>query len=1191
MTLADLLQKKFRADLRFRGDGYFKADKVELLTVTPDRVAALVQEGAGYRTELDRTGGELRLSCSCPQFDKFAVCKHLWGTVLAVDAAKLLTGPARADNVPPFAADVSSAPAWEDEWSEDLSPEEEEELADLLAAGGPQGGMNGGSAGGSGIAVAERTDRAVKPSPVRAVTRELRPWERALRGLAAEVPGPDKRDAAERAIFYEIDLPASRRERRLVVQVSQRQRRVSGAWGKLKPLRVRPGDLDDIERDADRTVLAYLFGGVAERDAKTGGESGVHRFHLAHELADRLMPTMCGTGNCRVLGSSEKKPRPVEWDGDEPWELTTAIRDAADLPPVAPPPTADDLEDDLEDDGEDADEGRDDELDLSEDDAEHDADGDGATDDPAATNGHAPADAVAGETYRLQVELTRPDAVRRAADAELLLPGGLVLLNGKLSRVRDFGAWELAERILEGRGVEVPHDEAPEAIEQIFRLPVLPRLELPEELRLEEVRCEPKRVLLLSSGAGKKGRLPDRATGTVRFDYRGEQVRGGDPRWAIVKRDERLCVLRDRDAETAAWGQLRDAGFRRLAPRPGSPDVEVAIGDLGAAVRGLTEAGWTIRADDKPVREAGELKFAVRSGIDWFELHADVSFGDATVTLPELLAALKRGDDAVRLSDGSLGILPTEWAEQLGLIAGLGAEEEDHLRFSANQAVLLDALLSAQPEVEYDDQFGSLRERLRGLDGVVPVEEPDDFEGELREYQRNGLGWMTFLQDCNLGGCLADDMGLGKTVQLLALMLGRKNAREQAGEAHRPSLIVVPRSLLFNWKNESERFTPHLKVIEYTGSDRHRLRDDLSEVDLILTTYGTLRRDVMDLKDQPFDYVVLDEAQTIKNASSQVSKASRLLNARHRLALSGTPIENHVGDLWSIFEFLNPGMLGRSSLFRRYAADPDDKQARDLLAKGIGPFVLRRTKGQVAAELPAKTEQTLYCDLGPAQRKVYDELREHYRRSLLGDVKKDGLGKSRMHVLEALLRLRQAACHPRLLDRDDTSLESAKVETLIPQLTELIDEGHKALVFSQFTSFLGLVRERLEKEGIRYEYLDGRTRDRKERVERFQASEETGVFLISLKAGGLGLNLTAADYVFLLDPWWNPAVEAQAIDRSHRVGQERPVFAYRMIARDTIEEKIAELQRKKTEVAEAVLSTDENVLSGMTVEDVERLLS
>ena len=1185
MTLADLLHKQFRADFRFRGDGYFKADKVELLQVTPDRVAALVQDGAGYRTELDRTGGELRKSCSCTQFDKFGACKHLWGTVLAVDAGKLLTGPARADNVPPFAAGTAAGPAWEDDWDDDLSPDEEEALADLIAAGDPPAD----GPGKGGAAVAEQTERA--PAARKAPARELRDWERALRGLAAEVPTPDKRDAAERAIFYEIDLPASRRERRLVVQVSQRQRRVSGAWGKLKPLRVRPGDLDDIERHADRTVLAYLFGGVDERDAKAGGESGVHRFHLAHELADRLMPTMCGTGNCRVLGSSEKNPQPIEWDGDEPWELTTAVRDAADLPRPLKPAVETEEEEGVDDTAADAEVSeRDLDADDAADDAEaDDADGEGTSN--AKTNGHV-SDAVrAGETYRLQIELTRPDAVRRAADAELLLPGGLVLLNGKLARVRDFGAWELAERILDGRGLEIPHGEAGEAIEQIFRLPVLPRLELPDELRLEEVRGEPKRVLLLSSNAGKKGRLPDRATGVVRFDYRGEQVRGGDPRWAIVKRDERLCVLRDREAETVAWGELRDAGFRRLAPRPSAPDVEVAIGDLGAAVRALTTDGWTIRADDKPVREAGELKFAVRSGIDWFELHADVSFGDASVTLPELLAALKRGDDAVRLSDGSLGILPTAWAEQLGLIAGLGSEEEDHLRFSANQAVLLDALLSAQPEVEYDDQFGSLRERLRGLDGVVPVEEPEDFEGELREYQRNGLGWMTFLQDCNLGGCLADDMGLGKTVQLLALLLGRKQAREQAGEKHRPSMVVVPRSLLFNWKNEAERFTPHLSVIEYTGSDRHRMRDQFSEIDLILTTYGTLRRDVMDLKDQPFDYVVLDEAQTIKNASSQVSKASRLLPARHRLALSGTPIENHVGDLWSIFEFLNPGMLGRSSLFRRYAADPDDKQARELLAKGIGPFVLRRTKGQVAAELPAKTEQTLYCDLEPPQRKVYDELREHYRRSLLGNVHKDGLGKNRMHVLEALLRLRQAACHPRLLNPDDKSLESAKVETLIPQLSELIDEGHKALVFSQFTSFLGLVRERLDAEGIRYEYLDGRTRDRKERVERFQASEETGVFLISLKAGGLGLNLTAADYVFLLDPWWNPAVEAQAIDRSHRVGQERPVFAYRMIARDTIEEKIAELQRKKTEIAEAVLSSDENVLSGMTVEDVERLLS
>ena len=1150
MTLADSLQKQFRADLRFRGAGYLDADRVTQLALTPDKLIAAVQEKAGeFTCDLDRSGGSLRMSCTCPSAGKLGVCKHLWGAVLLADREKLLTGPVRGGEVPPFAAEEHVS-AFSTAW--DFDDGEDDDFAPAPRGAAPAG--NNGD--GGGVAVMEAPAKAVAPA------EPVRDWEKALAGVAAEVAAPRKGGGAERQIFYELDLPASKRERRVVVQVSQRQRRASGQWGKLKALRVRSGDLDTIEREEDRAVLAYLFGGVAERDAKDGKETGVYRFHLAHELAERLLPLMCGTGNARVLDAGEKAGR-LTWDGGEPWDLTAALRETHDSPP----------RDDRESDGSDED------ADESE------------RESNAETNGEA-----VGLTYRLGVELTRPDAIRKAEDADLLLPGGLVLLDGNLAPVHDFGAHDLAERIAEAGGIVIPESEAPEAVEKLFRLPVLPRLELPEEQRLEEVHVAPDRELKISSGGTANGRLPDRATGVVRFRYDGEPVAGGDPRWAIVKRQEKKCLLRDADAEAAAWGELRDAGFRRLASKSAAgADVEVAIGDLGGAVRDLTESGWVIRADDKPVRQGGELKFQVKSGIDWFELRGDVTFGEATIALPDLLAALARGDDAVRLSDGSLGILPSEWAEQLGLLAGLGTEEEDHLKFAANQAVLLDTLLGAQEEVTYDDAFSKLRERLAGLTGVEPADEPDGFHGDLREYQQNGLGWMRFLQDTNLGGCLADDMGLGKTVQLLALLQGRKLRQTGAAgdEAESlPSLVVVPRSLLFNWKNEAERFTPDLSVAQYTGPDRHALRADFPNLDLILTTYGTLRRDVMDLKAQPFDYVVLDEAQTIKNASSQVSKAARLLKARHRLALSGTPIENHVGDLWSIFEFLNPGMLGRSSLFRRYAADPDDKQARDLLAKGIGPFVLRRTKAEVATDLPAKTEMTLSVELEGEQRRLYEELRDHYRQSLLGAVKEQGLGKQRMHVLEALLRLRQAACHPALLaGEENAEIQSAKVEALVPRLTELIDEGHKALVFSQFTSFLGLVRERLDAEGIAHEYLDGRTRDRGERVERFQNDPKLGVFLISLKAGGLGLNLTSADYVFLLDPWWNPAVEAQAIDRSHRVGQERPVFAYRLIARDTIEEKIAELQQKKTELADAVLNQEESVVSGLSVEDVERLLS
>jgi SNF2 family DNA or RNA helicase len=354
-----------------------------------------------------------------------------------------------------------------------------------------------------------------------------------------------------------------------------------------------------------------------------------------------------------------------------------------------------------------------------------------------------------------------------------------------------------------------------------------------------------------------------------------------------------------------------------------------------------------------------------------------------------------------------------------------------------------------------------------------------------------------------------------------------------------------------------------------------------------------LRRDAALLSQVEFEYIVLDEAQAIKNAGTETAKAARLLKGQHRLALSGTPVENHIGELWSLFEFLNPGMLGSSRLLggRGAASANPDEEARALLARALKPFILRRTKAQVAKELPARTEQTIHCEMKETQRRLYDELRDHYRQSLLSRIAKTGLQRSKIQVLEALLRLRQAACHPALLDRGRQDDPCAKLEVLMPRLAEVIEEGHKALVFSQFTSFLSLVRRRLDASGIAYAYLDGRTPDRATPVARFQNDAGCPLFLISLKAGGLGLNLTAAEYVFLLDPWWNPAVEAQAIDRAHRIGQTRHVLAYRLVVKDTVEEKILDLQQTKRALADAIIQADNSLLRDLSREDLELLLS
>jgi SNF2 family DNA or RNA helicase len=567
-----------------------------------------------------------------------------------------------------------------------------------------------------------------------------------------------------------------------------------------------------------------------------------------------------------------------------------------------------------------------------------------------------------------------------------------------------------------------------------------------------------------------------------------------------------------------------------------------------------------------------------------------VDFGDGrSASIADLLAALRRGDGTVVLDDGTRGMVPEEWLRRYLRVASFGEAEGDHIRYRPAQTALLDALLENQPAVTIDETFARARAELRRFSGVRPQDPPPTFRGTLREYQREAVGWFEFLRRFGFGGCLADDMGLGKTVMVLALLDARRV--DQDGEEKRPSLAVVPRSLVFNWQDEAARFAPGLRVLDYTGIARDAA--SIRGHDLVLTTYGTLRRDAARLTEQAFDYVILDEAQAIKNAATASAKAVRLLRARHRLALSGTPIENHVGELWSLFEFLNPGLLGTSRAFKTVSSAPARVEREDLalVTQALRPMILRRTKAQVEPELPARTEQTIHCELDGPQRRFYDELRAHYRATLLARVARTGLAKSKMQVLEALLRLRQAACHPGLVDPRRAGDPSAKLDVLLPQLAEVVEEGHKALVFSQFTSFLALLRQRLDAGGIVHEYLDGQTRDRAARVSRFTADRDCRVFLISLKAGGVGLNLTAAEYVFLLDPWWNPAVEAQAIDRAHRIGQDKHVFAYRLIAQDTVEEKVAELQQTKRELADAILSADPALIRNLSAEDLEWLLA
>ncbi|MBI3862911.1 MAG: DEAD/DEAH box helicase [Planctomycetia bacterium] len=1100
MTLAQVLEGQFRGDIRFRGAAYLKAERVSITRVTPEHVFAVVSDGVDYQTQLTREGSELRLHCTCSQADRpSGACKHLWATILAVDAGGLIAGSIRPGHVPPFAAELPGAPSSDDYWEQDSHRD---------------------------VYTPPSTSRQALLSTVLAPLATG--WKSQLQKLSEDMHVEATTSSAttrEREIVYEFDLVQGREKRQLIVQTSQRQRRSNGQWGKRKPLKLRPGQLDDIEGD-DRQIVAYLAGGAPERagwvPSQADPPAGASRYALSHSLAEVIVPLICATGRAVVLGEEGEKSRALEWDDGPPWELCVEVV-------------------------------RDDDK----------------------------------ERWHVDGRLRRADDSLALDEARLVVPGGLVIARGKIARLQDFDAFGWIEMFRSQGAVDVPLDEGHDLVDRLLDMPQLPRLELPPDLRLTEISARPVPHLTLHTPRGIRWQH-ERLPGEVGFEYEGTIIRSSSPQGAIVQRELGRCITRDRACEETFWNELINLGARRLLTAEHSrTDAEIPARSLGHVVRGLFQRGWQVHADGKQVLEPGPLNFEIKSGIDWFELSAKVDFQGRSIPFPELLSALARGDTTVRLDDGSLGIVPEEWMKHYGLLSGLGISEGDHVKFSRTQVGLLDALLAAQESVRFDEGFDSLRRKVREFSGIEIAKEPVGFSGELRPYQRAGVGWLEFLNDFQFGGCLADDMGLGKTVQFLALL----QDRHQQKELERPSLVVVPKSLIFNWHQECTRFTPDLRVVEYTGLARARVRKKLSKAHVVLTTYGTVRRDVLHLKEIPFEYVVLDEAQAIKNPGSQVAKAARLLKARHRLALTGTPIENHLRDLWSIFEFLNPGMLGRASIFKLHTTDGTDDESRKLLSHALRPFILRRTKSEVARELPEKFEQTIVCNMGKQQEQLYAELRDHYRSSLLGLVKKQGLAKSKIHVLEALLRLRQAACHPALLDEKHIDDPSAKLDVLGLHLSDLLEEGHKALVFSQFTSYLAIVRRYLDQRHITYEYLDGQTRNRKERIEHFQADPACGVFLISLKAGGLGLNLTAADYVFLLDPWWNPAVEMQAIDRAHRIGQTRQVFAYRLICRNTVEEKIAELQVKKKELADAILQADNNLISDLTADDLELLLS
>jgi len=982
-------------------------------------------------------------------------------------------------------------------------------------------------------AIPEVFPRKAYPKP--ALVKKPAPtpgWRKQLQPLLAKMGADESHwrftTAPEREFVYIINAGATLAQERLTVEVAQRDKKINGEWGKLKTKKLGLYEINDLADPRDRRILAILFG------SRPGTAYGYSPYYSESVYPEFVVP------------------QPL-WDVVLPLMCATA-RCLLRVSIIA-----------------------------NEHPAVHWDDGDAWQLCLKVTRENNSGD------YSVKGVLRRGEAEMELAKPVLLLAGGLVFWDSWVARLNDHGAFGWISLLRAHGSLSIPKEEGDTFLAELLRFPRQPELELPEELKFELLAPCPKPNLIIKPGERHPWARPH-LLGKLSFDYEGEMVQHDQEGSGIFQKERRRLIRRDPELEIAAEKRLVQLGFRSGYSSKDS-DLGLSPDQLPKVVRTLTNEGWHVEAEGKLYRTAGTLSMEISSAVDWFELEGGAQFGDTRIALPRLLRAIKQGEQTVRLDDGTLGIIPEEWMKKYGLLAGLATNEGQHLRFTRPQAGLLDALLASESAVRTDAVFERVREELRSFGGIRAADPTAYFAGELRAYQREGLGWLYFLQRFGFGGCLADDMGLGKTIQVLALLESRRDLRAQNGkESHRPALVVVPRSLVFHWKREAARFAPKLKILDHTGGGRLKPGDHFDAYDVVLTTYGTLRRDALQLKDLHFDYCILDEAQAIKNAGTLSAKAVRLLHADYRLAMSGTPVENHLGELWSLFEFLNPGMLGSASVFGRAGRNPD-AETRNVLAQALRPFILRRTKGEVARELPAKTEQTIYCDLEPRDRKLYDELRAYYRARLLKNVQGDGLTQMKFQVLEALLRLRQAACHPGLIDKKKTAEPSAKVDTLLAQLDQVLEEGHKALVFSQFTSLLAIVRSRLDGAKIPYVYLDGKTRDREARVEQFQNDPNSKLFLISLKAGGLGLNLHAAEYVYLLDPWWNPAVEAQAIDRAHRIGQTRQVFAYRLIARDTVEEKVLELQQTKRDLADAIITADNSLIHSLTREDLELLLS
>ena len=678
------------------------------------------------------------------------------------------------------------------------------------------------------------------------------------------------------------------------------------------------------------------------------------------------------------------------------------------------------------------------------------------------------------------------------------------------------------------------------------------------------------------------------------------EIKGADPetpRYAATIDDQTISFYRDLDAEGAARKTLKTQGVRWSSMDEAFvAEHDAAIEFMIVGIPLLPEA-WEKRIPNLPkIRSKSPTpRISISGGngsvLD-IEATVQIDNEDGLISFRDLLRWLHDGRRWVTLADGSVAKLDAQILQPIAEAAGaIEFDKQGHAEITTLELGTLARLLTAVPTAEVAKEVKKLMSNMTGQRSARGPRKAKALNAKLRPYQRSGFAWLWQLHTNGMTGILADDMGLGKTVQALALLT---KAKEDEGPT--PSLIVCPTSVLSVWRQEVRKWAPSLSVLMWHGADRSENRRLLKKSDIVVTSYALLRRDIEELIKVRFRYAVLDEAQYIKNWTTSTAKSAKQLKAEHRIALTGTPVENHLVDLWAIFDFLAPGFLGKISEFQksyvRPIEDGDRKQLEALRAR-VRPFIMRRRKEDVAKELPPKTEQTLFCRFGKTQLGLYNRILKAAKDEIMGKIDTVGLDKSQMTILAALTRLRQVCCHPQLLGlpQATTLPPSAKLEVFKELIADIIGGGHKVLVFSQFVEMQKLIGAALDELKIEYLWLHGGTKNREELVNQFQSPVGPPVFLISLKAGGSGLTLTAADTVIHYDPWWNPAVEDQATDRAHRIGQEKPVNVYRLVCEDTVEQKMVELGARKREIAESALGRDTTTGKKLTMEDIENLLS